>query len=55
MNISKLQLIGINGYAGAGKDTIAQYIGTRYQTTYIESFAANKKKKKEKKSLFLVM
>ncbi len=39
MNISKLQLIGINGYAGAGKDTVAQYIGTRYQTTYIESFA----------------
>jgi hypothetical protein len=35
----KLQLIGIHGHAGAGKDTIAKYLYTFYQNVYIEHFA----------------
>ena len=34
-----IQLIGISGYAGVGKDTLARYIYTHYKNVYKESFA----------------
>jgi hypothetical protein len=34
-----IQLIGIHGYAGAGKDTVAKYLHAFYKNVYIEHFA----------------
>jgi hypothetical protein len=39
MTMPKLQLIGITGKAGSGKDTIAKYIQRNFEDTYIEHFA----------------
>jgi hypothetical protein len=38
--LRSLKLIGIHGYAGVGKDTVADYIQSRHQDCYIEAFAA---------------
>lgn len=37
--LSSLQLIGISGHAGVGKDTVAQYIQEKYENVYGEAFA----------------
>lgn len=37
---SGIQLIGIMGHAGAGKDTIAEHIENRYENVYTEPFAS---------------
>lgn len=37
--LSSLQLIGISGHAGVGKDTVAQYLAEKYQNVYGEAFA----------------
>lgn len=42
--LSSLQLIGITGHAGSGKDTVASYIQKKYKNTYIEHFADPLKK-----------
>ena len=39
-----IQLIGISGYSGTGKDTLARHIHMEYQDCYIESFAGPIKK-----------
>lgn len=38
-SIRQLKLIGIHGKAGAGKDTIANYLCDNYKNTYSEAFA----------------
>jgi hypothetical protein len=38
-NPEKVQLIGIHGHAGAGKDTLAKYIYSYHQNVYREAFA----------------
>lgn len=37
--LSSLQLIGISGHAGSGKDTVARYIQEKYKDVWIEHFA----------------
>lgn len=37
--LSSLQLIGISGHAGVGKDTVARYIQEKYKDVWIEHFA----------------
>lgn len=37
--LSSLQLIGISGHAGVGKDTVAQYLAEKYENVYGEAFA----------------
>lgn len=37
--LSSLQLIGISGHAGAGKDTVAKYFADCYENVYGEAFA----------------
>jgi len=39
ISLRDLQLIGIAGHAGVGKDTVAQYLHNKYQNTYVEHFA----------------
>lgn len=38
--LPNIQLIGIHGHAGVGKDTIGDYLCTRYEKTYSEAFAS---------------
>lgn len=40
MNSHPPQIIAIAGKAGSGKDTVAEYIGNKFNKCYIESFAA---------------
>lgn len=39
MTNSRIQLIGIHGHAGAGKDSIGRYLCEFYKNTYREAFA----------------
>lgn len=40
IDISSLQLIGVHGHAGVGKDTAVDYLNEKYEKVYGESFAA---------------
>lgn len=42
--IRQIQLIGISGHAGVGKDTVADYIRRSYESIYTERFADPLKK-----------
>src|SRR6478736_9190435 len=39
MITKKINLIGISGHSGTGKDTLAHYLNTRYQDVWNEAFA----------------
>lgn len=39
ISLSSLQLIGISGHAGVGKDTVAEYLAEKYENVYGEAFA----------------
>jgi len=40
LNLSSLNLIGVHGHAGVGKDTAVEYLNEKYEAVYGESFAA---------------
>jgi hypothetical protein len=40
IDISSLNLIGVHGHAGVGKDTAVEYLNEKYVAVYGESFAA---------------
>jgi hypothetical protein len=40
LSLSSLNLIGVHGHAGVGKDTAVEYLNEKYEAVYGESFAA---------------